>query len=81
MCQVEKKEHDTCFFFTFNQGYNTAKPTQDICSAYGESAIAERTTRGWYAKFKNENLSLKHAPHSGCPVEFDEERLDQLCVT
>ena len=45
---------------------------------YGEGAIAERTARDWYAKFKNGNFDLKDAPRSGRPVEFDEERLNQL---
>ncbi|KOC58661.1 Histone-lysine N-methyltransferase SETMAR [Habropoda laboriosa] len=43
-----------------------------------EGAIAERTARDWYAKFKNGNFDLKDAPRSGRPVEFDEERLNQL---
>ena len=45
---------------------------------YGEGAIAERTARDWYAKFKNGNFYFKDAPRSGRPVEFDEERLNQL---
>ncbi|XP_052827644.1 histone-lysine N-methyltransferase SETMAR-like [Octopus bimaculoides] len=40
--------------------------------------IALGTARGWYAKFKNGNFDLKDAPRSGRPVEFDEERLNQL---
>ena len=42
-----------------------------------EGAIAERTTRDWYARLKNENFDLKDADPSGSPVEFDEERLNQ----
>ena len=44
----------------------------------GKGAIAERTARDWYAKFKNGNFDLKHAPRSGRSIEFDEERLNQL---
>ncbi|KOC70262.1 Histone-lysine N-methyltransferase SETMAR [Habropoda laboriosa] len=66
--------------FAFNQGSKAAKAARGICAVYGEGAITERTVRDWYAKFKNGNFHLKdapHAPRSGRPVEFDEERLNQ----
>ncbi|KOC64196.1 Histone-lysine N-methyltransferase SETMAR [Habropoda laboriosa] len=78
-CQVEKNEHFRhLLLFAFNQGSKAAKAARDICAVYGEGAIAERTARDWYAKFKNGNFDLKDAPRSGRPVEFDEERLNQL---
>ena len=75
-CQVEHFRH--LLLFAFNQGSKSAKAAGDICAVYGEGAIAERTARDWYAKFKNGNFDLKDAPRSGRPVEFDEERLNQL---
>ncbi|XP_052831497.1 histone-lysine N-methyltransferase SETMAR-like [Octopus bimaculoides] len=78
-CQVKKNKHfQHLLLFAFNQGSKATKAARDICAVYEEGAIAERTTRDWYAKFKNGNFYLKDAPHSGCPVEFDEERLNQL---
>ncbi|RWR98918.1 Histone-lysine N-methyltransferase SETMAR-like protein, partial [Dinothrombium tinctorium] len=78
-CQVEKNEHFRhLLLFAFNQGSKAAKAARDICAVYGEDAIAERTARDWYAKFKNGNFDLKDAPRSGRPVEFDEKRLNQL---
>lgn len=56
---------------SFNQGSKTAKTVRDIC------VIAETTVRNWYAMFRNGNEDLKDAPHSGHPVEFDEDRLNQ----
>ena len=47
---------------------------------YGEGAIAERTARDWYAKFKNGNFDLKDASRSGRPLEFDEQRLSELLL-
>ena len=74
-----KNEHFRhLLLFAFNQGSKTAKAARNICSVYGEGAIAEGTVRDWYAKFKNGNFDLKDAPRSGRPVEFDEERLNQL---
>ena len=44
---------------------------------YGEGAIAKRTARDWYAKFKNGNIGLKDETRSGRQVELDEERINQ----
>lgn len=55
-----------------------AKAAGDICAMYGKKAIAESSTRDWYAKFKNENVDLNYAPRSDRPVEFDEDRLKLL---
>ena len=78
-CQVKKNEHFRHFLpFAFNQGSKAAKAARDICVVYGKGAIAKRTACDWYAKFKNGNFDLKDVPRSGGPVEFDEERLNQL---
>ena len=76
--QIIKME---CYFrhllFAFNQGSKTAKAA--IFVLYGEGVIAENVAAcDWYVKFKNGNFDLKDAPRSGRPVEFDEERLNQL---
>ncbi|XP_036357692.1 uncharacterized protein LOC115210875 isoform X1 [Octopus sinensis] len=78
-CQVKKNEHyQHLLLFAFNQGSKAIKAAHDICAVYGEDAIAERIARDWYAEFKNGNFDLKDTPRSGCPVEVDEERLNQL---
>lgn len=78
-CQVEKNEHFRhLLLFAFHQGSKAAKAARDICAVYGEGAIAERTTRDWYTKFKNGNFDLKDAPRSGRSVEFNKEQLNQL---
>ena len=40
--------------------------------------MEETIDRDWHAKFKIGNFDLKVAPRSGRPVEYDEERLNQL---
>lgn len=77
-CQVEKNEHFLHLLFAFNQGSKATEAAHNICAVYGVGAIAERTARDWYAKFKKGNFDLKDAPRSRRPVEFDEERLNQL---
>ncbi|KAG8239603.1 hypothetical protein J437_LFUL019245, partial [Ladona fulva] len=65
-------------FFESTPGSKAAEGSHNICAVYGVGAIAERTAHDWYAKFKKGNFDLKDAPCYGRPVEFDEERLNQL---
>ncbi|KAL4719047.1 hypothetical protein ACJJTC_014046 [Scirpophaga incertulas] len=78
-CQVDKNEHFRHhLLFAFNRGAKATEAAREICAVYGEGAIAERTARYWFAKFKSGNFDLKDASRSGRPSEFDEVRLDQL---
>ena len=78
-CQVDKNEHFRHhLLFAFNRGAKVQKAAREICAVYGKGAIAERTARYWFAKFKSGNFDLKDASRSGRPSEFDEERLNQL---
>ena len=45
---------------------------------YREEAMPVRTAQNWFKRFKDGNFDLKDTPRSGRPVEFDEERLNQL---
>ena len=78
-CQVDKNKHFRHhLLFAFNQGAKATEAAREICAVYGEGAIAERTARYWFAKFKSGNFDLKDASRSGRPSEFDEVRLNQL---
>ena len=78
-CQVEKNVHFRyLLLFAFNRGFTVAKAAREICVVYGENAMAERTARYWFAKFKEENFDLKDAPRSGRPTELDEGQLNQV---
>lgn len=80
-CQVNKNEHFRHYLlFAFNRGATATEAAREICAVYGERAIAERTARDWFAKFKSGNFDLRDAPRSGRPVVFDEERLNQLLL-
>lgn len=78
-CQVDKNEHFRHhLLFAYNRGAKAADAARELCAVYGEGAIADRTARDWFAKFKIGNFDLKDAPRSGRPNEFDEERLNKL---
>ena len=64
-CQVEKNVHFRhLLLFAFNRGFTAAKAAREICVVYGENAMAERTARYWFAKFKEENQRCCHIRHT-----------------
>ena len=78
-CQVDQNEHFRhLLLVAFNQGSNAAKAARDICTVYGDEALAERTARRWFTRFRNGNFDLKDADRSGRPIELDESQLDQI---
>ncbi|GFY04737.1 hypothetical protein TNCV_419911 [Trichonephila clavipes] len=64
----------------FNQSSKIAKTSRDVCVMYGEAVIDEIITRDCFTKFENVNFDLEDASRSGHPVEFNEERLNQLLL-
>ncbi len=78
-CQVDKNEHlRHLLLFAFNQDFKAAKAARQICAMYGEDAIAERTAQKWFSRFKEGHFDVTDNPRSGRPVEFDEDRLNEL---
>ena len=65
-------------YFAFRRGQKASEAAREICAVYGEDAIAERTARDWFAKFKNGNFDLEDTPRTGRPTEFDEDHLKTL---
>ena len=78
-CQVNKKSHFRhLLLFAFNRYQKAGKVTKDICVVYGEDAIAERTVRDWFARFKSGNFDLNDPPRSERPINMDEDQLRDL---
>ena len=73
-CQVDEKSQFRHLLFALNRGQKATKATRDICAVYGEDAIAERTGRDWFSRFKHNNFDLNDAPRSERPVEMDEDQ-------
>lgn len=78
-CQVDKNEHFRHhLIFAFNRRLKATEAAREICEVYGEEAMPVRTAQYWFKRFKDGNFDIKDAARSGRPVEFDEERLNQL---
>lgn len=45
--------------FFYRKDKNATQTANKICTVYGDGAIAERTMRKWFAKFKADDFNLE----------------------
>ena len=45
--------------FFYRKGKNATQAANKICVVYGEDAVAERTVRKWFARFKTGDFNLE----------------------
>ncbi|EZA61570.1 Histone-lysine N-methyltransferase SETMAR [Ooceraea biroi] len=64
--------------FYYRKGKNASQVTNSICSVYGEGALAERTVRKWFAKFRAGDFNLKDQERSGRPSTTDDDQIETL---
>ncbi|CAF5136243.1 unnamed protein product, partial [Rotaria sp. Silwood1] len=67
-----------CILYELQLGNNASAAARNICAALGEDAVADRTRRDWFNRFREGDMSLEDRPRSGCPLESDIERLKVL---
>jgi len=53
--------------FFYRNGKNATQATNKICTVYGEGAVAERTVRKWFARFKAGDFNLEDQERPGRP--------------
>jgi len=63
--------------FFYQKGKNATQAANKICIVYGEGAIAERTVRKWFAKFKAGDFNLDQERLSR-PSTTDEDQIKTL---
>ncbi|XP_076765234.1 histone-lysine N-methyltransferase SETMAR-like [Xylocopa sonorina] len=61
--------------FFFRKGKNATQAANKICAVYGEDAVAERTMRKWFPRFKAENFDLEDQERPGRPSTTDEDMI------
>ncbi|XP_076302859.1 histone-lysine N-methyltransferase SETMAR-like [Lasioglossum baleicum] len=73
---VENKVHYRhLMLFFFREGKNATQAANNICADYGEDAIAERTVRKWFARFKAGNFDHEDQEGPGRPSTTDEDMI------
>ena len=67
-----------CILYEFQLGNSASAAARNICAALGDDAVADRTCRDWFKRFREGDISLEDRPRSGRPMESDIERLKVL---
>ena len=64
--------------FFYRKGKNATQAANKICAVYGEGAIAERTMRKWFARFKTGDFNLEDQERPGKSSTTDEDQIKTL---
>ncbi|XP_076302776.1 histone-lysine N-methyltransferase SETMAR-like [Lasioglossum baleicum] len=72
---VNKEHYRHLMLFFFRMGKNATQAANKICAVYGEDAVAERTVRKWFARFKAGNFDLEGQELPGRPSTTGEDMI------
>jgi len=64
--------------FFYRKGKNATQAANKICAVYGEGAVAERTMRKWFARFKTGDFNLEDQERPGKSSTTDEDQIKTL---
>ena len=67
-----------CILYEFQLGNSASAAARNTCGALGDDAVADRTCRDWFKRFREGDISLEDRRRSGRPMESDIERLKVL---
>lgn len=72
---LSKQEFRVILLHEFKLKHNAVEATRNINDAWGEGTASKRTTRRWFAKFRNGDTTLKEAEGRGRPSDVDDDIL------
>ncbi|XP_076302938.1 histone-lysine N-methyltransferase SETMAR-like [Lasioglossum baleicum] len=72
---INKVHYRHLMLFFFRMGKNATQAANKICAVYGEDAVAERTVRKWFARFKAGNFDHEDEEGPGRPSTTDEDMI------
>jgi len=64
--------------FFYRKGKNVTQAANKICAVYDEGAVAERTVRKWFARFKADDFNLEDQERPDKPSTTDEDQIKTL---
>lgn len=62
----------------FKRGHNATEATRNINQAWGKCSVTERTTRNWFKKFSEGDMSLGNQDRGRPKSKMDDDELKQL---
>lgn len=76
---AQKRLVRSAMFYEFKLGHSAAECFRNICKAFGEEAVTERTCQRWFHRFRSGDESLEDEEREGRPSLVDEEALKE-CI-
>ncbi|CAK9796093.1 Histone-lysine N-methyltransferase SETMAR [Anthophora plagiata] len=73
--EVNKVHCSHLMLFFYRKGKNATKAANKICTVYGEAAVAEKTMRKWFARFKAGDSNFEDQERPGRPSTTDEDQI------
>ena len=67
-----------CLLYEFQLGHSAAEAHRNMTVVFAKDCYSESHCRSYFTRFRNGNFSLENEPHSGRPIEIDQ---DALCDT
>jgi len=67
--------------FFYRKGKSATQAANKMCVVYGEGAVAERTVRKWFARFKAGDFNLEDQEGPGKPSITGEDQIKTLRIT
>lgn len=64
--------------FFHRKGKNATQASNKICAVYGKGAVAERTVRKWFVRFKADDFNFKDQERPGRTSTTDEDQIKTL---
>lgn len=64
--------------YEFKRRSNAAQAARSINEAFGNGTVGASTAREWFVRFKNGVFDIIDQPHTGRPVEFNENHLETI---
>lgn len=72
---METRDFRVIFFYEFKLGRSAAEAARNICKAFGEGSVNERTIRRWFAKFSTGDTDLENQPRGRPPTVIENDDL------
>ena len=67
-----------CLLYDFKMKKSASKSHRNLCEAFGENILSERTCQEWFRRFRERDDSLEAEPHGYPPVVLDNAELLEI---
>ena len=62
----------------FIQNKSAAEAHRIVVETYGDNVLTDKTCRGWFRRFKDNDFKLENKERSGGPKKFEDKELEKM---